>query len=644
MHSKLGVAVAIGFMVLIGLAFAAGDISSSGNFGGVAGGDRVAMVGERKLSTSDLTSAANNSVEQLKQGNPRLSMKAFIAGGGLEEALGQLVDRTAIAVFGESHGLIASDRLIDSEIAKIPAFQGPDGKFSQAAYKALIAQRGLNDAMVRRDLADGLIARQLLVPSAFGARMPTDVAKRYAALLSDRRSGAIAVLPAAAFAPQGEPSAADLTAYYTAHQSAYIRPERRTIRYAVFDESAVRTVAAPTDAEIAARYNANKALYGPSENRRLSQLVLPSEADARALVASGKSLDAEAAAKGLAVARLGPISRSAMAAQANPALADAAFTGAVGKLVGPVRGPLGWTVVRIDAIDANPGKTLEQARAEIVADLTAQKKRTALSDFSARIEEQFDNGGSLADVVKELGLAVKETGPLTADGKIYVAGPQAPGQAAPAAVPAELARVVPTAFSMEREGQPQVAEVVPGKTFVVFDVARIVPSAPAPIAEIRGQVMADLLLDKGTAAARAAADKVLAATRKGADLATAMAGLGQPGLPPVQKLEISRAEIARQGQSTPAPLALLFSMAQGTTKMLAAPRGQGWYLVSLARIVPGDDAAIAPLLADATRELSQVTGREYAEGLRSAMRAEVGVKRNEAGIAAVRRQLGGEGN
>lgn len=635
-NSKLGIIGAIAFLVIIGLSFAAGDISSSKQFGSVTGGDRVAMVGNRKLSTSELASAANNALEQVKQQNPRLSMKAFVAGGGLDEALDQLVDRAAIAVFGEKHGIIASDRLVDSEITKIPAFQGPDGKFSEQAYKTLLAQRGLNDKAVRQDLADGLVARQLLVPAAFGARMPVDVVKRYAALLADRRSGTIAMLPSAVFAPKAEPSAQDIAGYYAAHQAAYIRPERRTIRYAVFDETALKSVPAPTEAEIAARYSGNPALYAPSELRKVSQLVLPSEADAKAVIAAGKSLEAAAATKGLAVAPLGALSKAQLAAQASPAVADAAFAAAKGALAGPVRGPLGWIVLRVDAVEARAGKTLDQARAEIAADLSAQKKRAALSDFSAKIEDEFDNGGSLADVAKELGLAIKETAPLTADGKVY----GSPTETAPA----DLARVVPTAFSMEHEGQPQVAEVVAGKTFVVFDVGKIVASAPAPIAEIRPQVVADYMIDKGSVGAKAAAEKVLAALRKGGDMAAALASLGTAGLPPPQKLEISRQEIAQQGRGTPPALALLFSMAQGTSKVLAAPQGQGWYVVSLAKIVPGSEAEIAPVIAQATRELSGVTGREYAEALRVAMREEVGVKRNQPGIDAVRRQLAGEGN
>lgn len=635
MTSKVGLFVALAFLGLIALAFAAGDISSSGQFGGVAGGDRVATVGKRKISTAELSQGATNALDQVKQENPGLTMKQFVAAGGLTDALDQLIDRAAISVFGAEHGITASNRLIDSEIAKISAFNGPDGKFSQAAYQALLQQRGLSEAAVRQDIADSLVARQVLVPAAFGARMPKDLVSRYAALLTERRAGSIALLPSAAFVPKEEPDAAALAAFYTAHRADYTRPERRVVRYALFDDTAVRNVPAPTEAEIAARYSADKARYAPSENRTVTQLILPTEAAAKAVLAevtAGKSLAAAASAKGLTTATIGPIARTALAAQTNEAVAAAAFSAAPQKVAGPVRAAVGWALLRVDAIEQKPGKTLDQARGEITAAIAADKQHAALVDFSAKVEDEFDNGSSLGDVAKELGLTIQQTDPLTADGRVYV-------KDAPA--PAELARVLATAFSMEREGQPQLAEIEAGKQFIVFDVSQITPSAAAPITEIRSQVTADLMLQKGSAAAKAAAEKVQAQAKKNSDLAAAMRALGVAGLPPVDRLEISRQQFAQQNRNVPPPLALMFSMAQGTTKILAAPGNRGWFVVSLAKIIPGDEAAIAPMLEQATSELSTVTGREYSDQLRKAIRDEAGVKKNQAAIDGVVRQLAG---
>jgi peptidyl-prolyl cis-trans isomerase D len=208
-------------------------------------------------------------------------------------------------------------------------------------------------------------------------------------------------------------------------------------------------------------------------------------------------------------------------------------------------------------------------------------------------------------------------------------------------LPATLARVVQAAFSMDRENQPQLAEIEPGKTFVVFDVTAITPAAPAPLAQIKPAVVNELLLEKGQAGAKAAADRVLAATKRGTDLAAAVRALGIP-LPSVDPIDMGREQLSVQGRQVPPPLALLFSMAQGTVKLYPAPRNRGWYLVSVKQIIPGTVAANDPLLPSARKELAQLTGREYSDQLRRAIGAEVGVSRNESAIkGAIAQVIGG---
>jgi peptidyl-prolyl cis-trans isomerase D len=148
------------------------------------------------------------------------------------------------------------------------------------------------------------------------------------------------------------------------------------------------------------------------------------------------------------------------------------------------------------------------------------------------------------------------------------------------------------------------------------------------------------MLQKGAVDAKAAAEKVQAAVRKGTDLGAAMAALGKP-LPPVDRVDLNRAQLVRPGQAVPPPLALLFSMAQGTVKVLSAPQNRGWYVVSLKTITPGKMDPNDPTLAGAKSELGKLAGREYAEQLRSAIRADVGVTRNAAAISTVARQLTG---
>ena len=240
--SKLGVPVTLGFLALIAIAFATADITGSSMFGGVSAGARVAVVGDERIGTADLSRAATNALDQARQQNPTLSMAAFLRGDAMNDVLDVLLDRTAIAQFAKVVGLRAGDNLLNSEILDIPAFRGPDGNFSDETYRAVIGQQGLTDAQVRDDLGQGLLAQQLLVPSAFGARMPDKMVAQYASLLLERRKGAIGVIPSTLYEPKAGPTQAQLDAYYQANRADYIRPERRVIRFATFTNEALGEV------------------------------------------------------------------------------------------------------------------------------------------------------------------------------------------------------------------------------------------------------------------------------------------------------------------------------------------------------------------------------------------------------------------
>lgn len=632
--SKLGAGIGLGFLLILGLAFAAGDIAGNKSFGGAAGGDRAASVGKGRVDTSEVERAVSRTLENLRREQPTVTLKDFVAQGGFDQVLRNVIDLAAIHEFGQKHGMHIGNRLIDSEIVKLPDVQGPDGKVSDQLYKAFLQQRGLTDAQLRRELGNSLMARQLLTNADIGVVVPGTLVQRYAAIVTERRTGQIGLLPSAAFAPKTLPSDSDLASWYAANQKDFVRPERRVIRYATFTDAALKAVPAPTEAEIAAAYNANKAKFQASESRKVSQLILPTGSAARAALAEtvGKSLEAVAAAKGLTVAALAPLEKSALAIQTSQAAADAAFAAPKGKVLGPIKAPLGWVLMRVDAIEGKAGKTLDQARGELLPELVTQKRRAALTDFSARIEEEFDNGSTLTDIAKELGLTLNETAPLLSNGQVF-------GQDGKTA-PAELTRLLTTAFAMESEGQPQLAEVVPGKQFIVFDVAQIQASAAPPLAEVKQQALAEYQLSKGAVAARAAAQKIEGMVKRGADLGAALASLGIP-LPPVDRADLSRERVQQMGQQTPPPVAMLFALAKGQVKLMGAPRNRGWYVVKVTDVIPGKVTPNDPRLPEFQQTMARVASQEYSLQLRSAMRADVGVKRNEAAITALKTRLSG---
>lgn len=636
LKSKVGAIVGLIVLGVIALAFASGDIAGMRNSGGVAPGSSVADVGGENVTADQLDQGAKRALERVKQQSPTATMKQLLNEGGLEQVLNSLIDGLAFQVYGKKNGVVVSDRLVDSELAQITAFQGVDGKFDQNVFRQALAAQRISEQALRDDIARSLVAQELVVPAQLGSVMSQFAAQRYASLLDETRAGTVIALPSLLFAPDRQPNDTELGAFYKSHSSQFIRPERRTIRYALFNEDGLPAPAAPTDAEIAARFEANKAVYAAKDNRRITQLIVPTEAAAKAIVAevnNGKTLEAAAQEKGLSAAKLEFFSREDLSSQFSPAVAQAVFAAPVGKLAAPQKSVLGWHVIRIDEDQKTPAKTLADVKGELGEQIAAEKKRKVFSDTLAKIDEQFTGGANLGEVAKSLGGKVEQTQPVTADGQIYMK----PGET----LPQPLQPVLATAFGMDQE-QPQVAEVEKGKTFVVYDVTDIKASAPAPLAEIKDDVKVAWAVDAGSKAAKAAALKMQADIRKGQSIEKAIAASGKT-LPAPQQVSMSRPTLAaalQSGRQVPPPVSLMFHMTKGTVKVQSAAGERGWFVVLLKDIVPGKVES-PDMIKRAQTELGGQLGQAYATALGKAVSKAVGVKRNEAAIKSVRDQLAG---
>lgn len=635
-QSKIGLPIFLAFLALMALAFAASDISGSSTFGGISNGDRMAVVGDEAIPVSDLTLSANTALDQVRQQNPTLTMPEFVSEGGFDEVIRQLIDRYAVGEYAEKYGLRAGENLVNSEILKIPAFQGLTGGFDQQAYLAALASRGRTDATFRRELGADLLEQQLLRPAVAVPMLPEKVARQYAALVLEKRKGEIALIRSDLFAPTGNPSDAQLSDWYAKNRTQFIRPERRTLRFAVFGTDTLSVNATPTAAEIAARYKRDAAQYAASEKRVVTSFVVPTQDAANSLAArirGGASLETVAREAGFTASKAEGREREAMAGATSFAFAENAFKAAQGGVIEPAQGTLGWYVGRVDSIERTPARTLADATPQITEALTAEKRASAIADRVSEIEGEIDGGTALAEVAKAYGLKVETTPALLASGRAY-------GQPGAQIVP-QLAPILPTAFQME-ESEPQLAEVVPGEQFVIFEVAKVEEASAPPLASVRDAAATAWKRAQGAVLAKQAADRITAKVRSGTPLAAALAAENKPGFER-EPIDLTRRQLLERGRGNlPPPLVLMFSMAEKTVKTLEGPRDLGWYVIAL------DDISTLPLdkegelIAQTRQQLGATLGEEYRQQAAAAMRKELGVTRNEPAIAAVRKQLVGD--
>ena len=637
-HSKFGAFAALIFLGIVAAAFIMGDLTS-GKFGTSLGaGETAAKAGGSRLTMTEFQDRVQRVFENARRSNPGLQISDFLAQGGGAQVYDQLVASMTLKEYAGDQKVHISKRLVDAQIAQIPAFQDAAGNFSQENFRQLLLRERITEQALRDDISREILERQMLAPLGLGVKLTDSMVLPYASLLLEARQGTIAVVPASAFRDIKDPTDAQLNDFYKQNAARYTIPEQRRIRYAVIDAERFTQAAQPTEAEIAAAYNQNKAAYAARESRSFEQLILPTEAGAKAIadqVKGGKSLAAAAQGAGLSVSELTDQSREALTTASSAALANAGFAAKQGELVGPMRGSLGWALLRVTAVKSTPARALEAVRSEIVATLRTQKEKKLLNDFTGKIEDQIANGGSFEEVVKDNGLKLETTPFLVSSGKQVE---DAAYQLSPDVKP-----LLAPVFGMSQDDDAQLIPIAADKRYALAAPGDIQAAAPPPLAKVKALVAMQYKLAQGNEKAKALAEQIRAKVAKGMKLEEAVASAGV-ALPKPQVVGGRRADIMRDGQRPPAEVAMLFTMAPNSVKTLPAGQDRGYFVVQLNAIKRGDAGSDKALVNQVRDQLSDVVGQEYGQQFERAVEKELGVKRNANAVASVQRALASANN
>ena len=623
------VILGIGLFAIVVTGFGTGG----SGLGGVTGGDdTIATVQGEKVAASELRDQALQQVEQGAQQIPGFDMATFLRRGFLEETADQMIALAAATAFGREQGLAVSRQMIDAEIANIPAFQNLAGQFDQQAFEAALAREKITPAQLRKDIEARLIQRQLMQPAMASAALPRSISAEYAAMLLESRTGSIGLVPNAAMGGGNEPTDAEIAAFYRQNQARYTIPERRVLRYAVAGPETVAAAAKATDAEIEQAYKTNPA-YAAKETRTLSQVVLQ-EAAARAFVqkVNGGTSFAQAAQQagfGAADISFPDQTREAYTRTSNAAVANAVFAAQKGALVGPVRGPVGWHVVRIEDVKMTGARPLEAVRAEIAQGIEREKTQAAVGDLAGRLERGIADGLNFGELTQREKLPAVQTPPVTATG-------QAPGVQGWQAPP-ELAPMLELAFEAEPNSEPLVVPLGSEERFALFTVSNVIPAAARPLAEIREQVKADLVARRAADRARAVATSIVSKINAGTPPAQAFAE-AQVRLPAPRPITVVRREVQMNPQA-PRELMTLLRLAPGKAQLV--PSQGGWAIVHVQSSARGDVTKAPQVAQQAHSELNRTLAEEYRRQMTNAARARVKVKRNEDALRRLRQELSG---
>ena len=502
-------------------------------------------------------------------------------------ALQSLIQRALLLQKSTALNLVASEAQVGKSITSVEAFQ-LNGQFSPDAYKSVLANAGYTPERFRRAQADDIVLTQLQIAiSETEFATETEIAAT-ANLIAEERDVRYLVIPDEGLVTNEDLSDAALQNYYQQNEAAFFNPEQVVVDYILLDP--VDFVVSVDESVVEEQYEAVKEEYEVAEQSRVSHILLIQEDDeSDATYGQRVTETAERIARGEDFAdlaaelsddlgsaslggELGFTDGSAFPDEMETAIAALAEPGAIS---GAVETDAGTHFIRLEERIAGDSVDYTMVREELRASIEAAE---AERNLLIAVEELRDLAFNAPDL----------SGPAAAIGaEVQVSEAFSLGEGAGLFTDA---RVRELAFSDDVKVSGNNSEVLElsGQRFVAVRVRDVRAPQIAPYKEVENEVRRGLSAELETAALADMTARAQTLLASGESMEAAANALGVEW-----RVELAATRLTSQ---LPQPvLETAFAMPQGQTDALQTVPvpGEGYALVQLARVNPGDVAALS---------------------------------------------------
>jgi len=576
----------------------------------------IGSVGESEITVTEYAQALRQEMNAAASqiGHP-LSM-AEARSLGLDRAVQmQLFAAAGLSEQARRLELSVGDGEVGKQIRTARPFQNTEGNFDRAVYREALRQQGLTEFEFETRLRTDISRSILQGAVAGGVTAPAALVSAYTTYLGETRDIAtVEITEDAVKAALGTPDDAALTAYYEAHLAEFTKPETREISYVWLTPEMLKDKVTVDEATLKATYDERRSEYVQPERRKLAKLVFPTMAEASAakakLDAGTATLADLAQERGLAAADIeaGEVTKD----QVGGAAGDAVFAATSG-IVGPVETDLGPAIFAIESVVPGEETTFEEARPDLLAELSMDKARRLVADKTSDLEDRLASGATLEDMEKETEMEM---------GHVSMAPDTADGIAA-----YESFRTV--AAKLTAEDFPELANLEDGGIFAAR-LDGITPAAPIPFADCRDAVAESWRNAEVLKAKAAQAQQIAEAVAAGKSLAA-------QGLAPKLTAKLQRGGFVEGAPQNLAQTA--FATAAG--KAAAVSDAAKVFVVEVQAIhaVDPNDAMVRQMREGFGAQLGQMIGTDLVNFYARAAQTEAGIQLDSAVINAVQAQI-----
>ncbi len=574
----------------------------------------VAAVGGQSIDAEALQTALQPALERLStQLGTQVDLRQAQQMGVVDRVLGELVDYSLLDQEAGRMQLDVSDGVIRDAITQDPMFHGAGGVFDRSAFNALLAANHMTEPQYIERLRREIPRENLMLAVTAGAAAPAPLVDRLSQYRDEKRVAEIVTLPDTGAGDVGQPSSAELTKFYDAHQDLYRAPEYRSFTLASLTPSDFAQKIEISEAKLKNAYDQRQDEFILPERRDVQQLLAPSEDKAKAAeaaLAAGKEWIEVArtiAGQDPQTVDLGLVKREELPQN----LADVAFGLPLDKPSQPVKSPLGWHILRVVRIVPPTTQTFDEVKAKLRADLAHSEAVDQLYTVANHVDDALAGGAALDEAATRFGLkktvvaSVDEKGIGRDDKKV--------------ALPVAPAEVLKLAFATDQGRTSRVTQASDGAIFVLH-MDKILPPSAKPLTEVK---------DKATAAWQAEKQKDVVAKEAAALAAEVKPGMQLSAVAAAKNLKTTTTPaFQRQSENAagvpPALVDKLFAAKPGG--VVTVSDATGAYVAQLTRVEEPQAAAkgaAAALSREVTAGVQTDLGEEYTRALRDRFPVEI---------------------
>jgi peptidyl-prolyl cis-trans isomerase D len=356
-------------------------------------GNVVARVAGQVVTRQELDAEHRKQVGNMRQAlGDRFDQSMFDTPEVKKNVLDGLVAQKALLAEAQRGKLAVPDQVLQQTILGIPGLRTPDGKFDGERYKSLLSIQGLTPAGFEAQLRRDMLLQQVSEAIEGTAFAPKSVAGRMSDLSEQEREIEELWFKHADYLPKVKITDDMLKAYYEKNAKAFEIPEQMTVEYVVLDMQTVAAQISVSDADVKSYYDQNQGRYAVGEERRASHILIDlakgaSAQDKAAAKAKAAQLAAQLKKNPAEFAKLAKLhSKDFGSAERGGDLdffgrgmmtkpfADAAFNMKQGEISDPVESEFGYHVIQLTGIKPGSQRALEEAKAEIVAEIRKQQE------------------------------------------------------------------------------------------------------------------------------------------------------------------------------------------------------------------------------------------------------------------------------